>query len=65
MGATFFLVALLPDASHNTKWAFIPGGILTVLGLALLAPTLNYINIAWPILLIGLGVFILIRSWKK
>lgn len=65
LGATFFLVALLPEAVHNTKWALIPGGILTVLGLALFAPFLNIINIAWPIILIGLGVFILIRTWKK
>jgi len=64
MGATFFLVALLPDSVHNTRWAFIPAGILTVLGLALFAPVLNVMNIAWPIILIGLGAFILIRNWK-
>jgi hypothetical protein len=64
LGVTFFLVALLPGAVHNTKWALIPGGIMTVLGLALFAPVLNIMNIAWPIILIGLGIFILIRSWK-
>ena len=65
LGVTFFLVALLPDAVHNTKWAFIPAGILTVLGLALFAPVLNIMNIAWPIILIGLGIFILFRTWKQ
>lgn len=65
LGITFLLVALLPGAAHNTKWALIPGGILTVLGLALFAPVLNIVNIAWPIILIGLGVFILIRTWKQ
>ena len=65
MGITFFLVALLPRPAHNTKWALIPGGILTVLGLVLFAPVLNIVNIAWPVILIGLGAFILIRTWKQ
>jgi len=65
MGITFFLVALLPGESHNTKWAYIPGGILTVLGLVLIAPNLSVVNYAWPIILIGLGVYILIKTWKQ
>ncbi|MCJ7735226.1 MAG: hypothetical protein MUP11_11830, partial [Anaerolineales bacterium] len=64
LGATFALVALLPNQTHNTKWAFIPAGILTVLGIALFAPFQSIINIAWPIILVGLGIFILIRNWK-
>ncbi len=64
LGATFALVALLPNQTHNTKWAFIPAGILTVLGIALFAPIQSIINIAWPIILVGLGIFILVKNWK-
>lgn len=64
LGATFALVAVLPDKIHNTKWAYIPAGILAVLGLALLAPVLSVLNIVWPIIIIGLGVYLLIRGRK-
>ena len=38
MGATFALVGVLPNQTHDTRWAFIPAGILTLLGLGLFAP---------------------------
>jgi hypothetical protein len=65
LGGTFFLVALLPGSDKNTKWAYIPAGVLTILGLVLFSPIENIMNIIWPILLIGLGVLILLRSWKQ
>jgi hypothetical protein len=64
MGVTFLLVALLPNQTHDTRWAFIPGGILTALGLALFAPLEPLINYIWPVVLVGLGVFILLRNLK-
>jgi len=64
LGATFALVGVLPNQTHNTRWAFIPAGILTILGLALL-PQIQWVaNYIWPILLVGLGIFILVRNWK-
>lgn len=64
MGLTFGLVALLPNPNNDTRWAFIPAGILSFLGLALFAPFQSVINYVWPILLIGLGAFVLLRNWK-
>jgi len=64
MGLTFALVALLPNKTFNTRWAFIPAGILFVLGLLLFAPIQSVINYVWPVILVGLGIFILIRNWK-
>jgi hypothetical protein len=64
LGATFALVALLPNQTHDTRWAFIPSGILFLLGLVLFAPIQSVFNYIWPILLVGFGVYILVRNWK-
>ena len=64
LAATFGLVAILPNESHDTKWAFIPAGILFILGFALFAPLQSVMQIIWPLALVGLGVFIMIRTWK-
>ncbi len=64
MGLTFLLVALLPGQAYNTRWAFIPAGILGVLGLLLMAPIQSVLNYIWPVFLVGLGIFVLIRNWK-
>ena len=64
LGLTFFLVALLPNQGQDTRWAYIPAGIMTVLAVTLFAPFKTAMMIFWPIVLIGLGIFILIRSWK-
>ena len=64
LGLTFFLVALLPSKTHDTRWAFIPAGILTVLGLLLFAPLQSALNYVWPVALIGLGIYVLLRNWK-
>ena len=64
MGVTFGLVGLLPGQTHNTRWAFIPAGIMIVLGLVLFAPIQSVINYVWPVLLVGLGIFVLVRNWK-
>lgn len=64
MGLTFALVALLPHQSYNTRWAFIPAGILSILGILLIAPIQSVFNYIWPVILVGLGVYLLIRNWK-
>jgi hypothetical protein len=64
MGATFALVGLLPNQTHDTRWAFIPAGVLVLLGLALFGPIQSIVNYIWPVLLVALGVYILVRSWK-
>jgi hypothetical protein len=64
MGVTFALVALLPNQTHDTRWAFIPAGILALLGIGLVGPIQSAFNYIWPVLLVGLGVYILFRNWK-
>lgn len=64
MGITFLLVALLPNKTYNTSWAYIPAGILILLGLVVFAPIQSAMNYIWPVLLVAAGVFILVRGRK-
>jgi len=64
LAATFALVAVLPNQSHDTRWAFIPAGIMFILGFALFAPLQSIIQILWPLALVGFGIYIIIRTWK-
>jgi len=64
LGTTFFLVALLPSQGQDTRWAYIPAVIMSVLAITLIAPLKTAMLIFWPIVLIGIGIYILIRSWK-
>jgi len=49
LAITFGLVAVLPNQTHNTKWAYIPAGILFVLAFALFAPLQSAAQIIWPL----------------
>lgn len=64
LGLTFGLVALLPNKTYDTRWAYIPAGAMIVLGLVLFSPFQSVINYVWPVILVGLGVYILVRNWK-
>jgi hypothetical protein len=65
LATTFLLVAVLPNNGQDTRWAYIPAGILAILGLALFAPIQNIMLYLWPVLLIALGIYILVRNWNK
>lgn len=64
LAVTFALVGILPNQQQDTRWAFIPAGIMAVLGVLLFAPFKSAMLIFWPAALIALGVYILIRNWK-
>ena len=65
LGLTFFLVANLPGYENELKWAYIPGGILTLIGVLLL-PFMDMIfNIIFPLALIGAGGYVLYKNYKK
>ena len=47
-------------------WPLIPGGIIALVGAGLMAGSqglllLSYLNFLWPLVLIGLGIFIILR----
>lgn len=65
LGVTFLLVGLLPTPQGKMSWAFIPGGILLVLGLLLLASRADLMVIVGPAALILVGLALVVRAFWK
>lgn len=62
MALTFAVVALLPTAEGKMQWAWIPAGILGIMGVAFGAFSGSLIAYAAPIFLIGLGAVLILRT---
>ena len=62
LGITFVLVAILPTAIGQMRWAWIPAVILGVMGLLILLAAENLINYIWPALILIAGIWLIIRS---
>ena len=65
MGLTFGLVAILPNPQGEMRWAWIPAGILTFIGLVFMAVTGELLKYIWPVALIFAGMFLLVRSIRR
>lgn len=62
IGLTFVLLGFLPTPQGQLRWAFIPGGILLVMGLLVALAAASLINYVWPIALIVLGLVLVWRA---
>ncbi len=65
LGITFSLVAVLPTPYGQMRWAWIPAGILGVIGILILISQENLINYIWPVALILGGALLIIRSFVR
>ncbi len=65
LGLTFVLVGVLPTSQGQMTWAFIPGGILLLLGLFTATPLYSVINYIWPVALILLGGYFIVRNFRN
>ena len=66
LGITFVLVAVLPTSVGQMRWAWIPAGILGVIGILILIAAENLINYIWPSAIILAGIILIIRSiWRR
>jgi hypothetical protein len=65
LGITFALVAILPTPSGHMRWAWIPAGILGLIGLVILMTAEEYINYIWPSALIVAGIYLVGRSLRR
>ena len=63
IGLTFVLLGLLSNQTVNLRWAFIPAGIMLVMGILLSTAAIGLFNYLWPVLLILAGLFLLIRNF--
>jgi hypothetical protein len=63
LGLTFVLVAILPSPEGQMRWALIPGGILLIMGIFLTAALTQAINIVWPLALILVGLYFVLRAF--
>jgi hypothetical protein len=64
LGLTFILVAVLPGGGSR-MWALIPGTLLLIFGAVIGTPLIGFAQYFWPILLIILGGFFVIRFLRN
>lgn len=62
LAATFGLVYLLPTPPNHLRWALIPAGICSVIGLLTLTTSTVVLNYTWPIGLILAGLYVMYRT---
>jgi len=62
LGLTFALVGILPTSQGRMTWAFIPAGVLLLLGLFTATPLVPLINYLWPVAIILLGGYFIVRN---
>jgi hypothetical protein len=65
LGATFALVALVPTKSGPMKWAWIPAGVLLVMGALILATAEKMMAYIGPAGLILVGGFLILRTFVR
>lgn len=65
LAITFLLVALLAKPKENFWWAYIPAGVLLVLGVFLIGPLQTVFNYIWPVALIAVGGILLFRNFRR
>jgi hypothetical protein len=63
LGGTFLLVALLSgQQGHGQRWAWIPAAVLILMGIFIGTPWIGYANYLWPLALIAIGLFWVLRD---
>ena len=65
LGLTFALVGVLPSSQGPMRWALIPAAVLLLLAIFLLTPLTPWLNFIWPLALIVLGVYFILRNLGK
>lgn len=65
LALTFLLVAIVPTPEGQMRWAWIPAVILFALGLLVLASAAPLIGYVWPLVLIGGGLYLLLRNSRR
>jgi hypothetical protein len=65
LALTFLALALISVEGKRMTWPLIPGGILLIMGIMLLLTQTDLINFIWPIALILIGLFLVLRPYLR
>ena len=65
LGATFALVAILPVEGVQLRWAWIPAGVLLLMGVLLTMESTLLMGFLGPAILILAGLFFIIRAARR
>jgi hypothetical protein len=59
LGLTFGVLGFIPTEQGHMRWAFIPAGILILIGIIVVLAAYNLFALLWPLGLIAAGVMII------
>jgi hypothetical protein len=62
LAVTFGIVGIVDSPNGHMKWAFIPAGILLLMGLSVSLAAMSIANYIIPIALLGIGVYLVWRA---
>jgi hypothetical protein len=65
MSATFALLALLRGHDSQVKWAWIPAGILGLMGILFAFSAAELLKFAWPVALVLGGLYLVLRPMLR
>jgi len=65
LALTFALVALLPGGRESRGWAWIPAGILFVIGVLAGVSATQLVGYVWPVALILVGLVLLVGALRR
>lgn len=63
LGLTFALVAVIPGVGSGRQWAWIPAGILILIGVLISFASGRAMGYIGPLILIGLGILLILRNF--
>lgn len=65
MALTFVALYLLPTTEGRMSWALIPASILAIIGMVFLGLATELAGLVWPLALILVGAYLLIRNLRR
>lgn len=65
IGLTFLLLSILPTDEKPMRWPLIPGGILLVIGIVVMAEEVAVLQYLWPAALILGGLYLVLRNIRQ
>lgn len=67
IAATFAIVYLIANPGGRTRWALYPAIVLGIIGVLLLGSAIELAKFIWPLAIIGLGLYVIVKNlgWQR